>query len=125
MYYPPVIRASGSLGFGSKAGSISNEVDEGKKSPNKALPTANISPEAVEQFKDAKKAANTTYEVARDAYLPPVAPIEPPNEKEVSHSIEIVLATLPIPFKEDLKGKGPASTTTSSTSLQRLKRISL
>ena len=60
MYYPPVIRASGFLGFGSKAGSVSNEADEGKKSPNKALPTANISLEAVEQFKDAKKAANTT-----------------------------------------------------------------
>ena len=77
MYYPPAIRASGSSS--SKAGSISEEADEGKESPTKALPTDNISLEVAEQFKDVEKAADTTKEVAYDAYLPPAAPKEPPQ----------------------------------------------
>ena len=42
-------------------------------------------------------------------------PKTPPKEKEASHNMKIVLETLPIPSKEDLKGKGPASTTATST----------
>ena len=47
--------------------------------------------------------------------LPLDAPKEPSKEKKASQNMEIVLVTLPIPSKEDLKGKGPASTTTAST----------
>ncbi|KAK9996384.1 hypothetical protein SO802_021070 [Lithocarpus litseifolius] len=98
MYYPPAIRASGS-----KDDSVSKEVDEGKESPTKALPTANISPEEAEQSEDIEKAVDTTKEVAHDAHLPLVAPKDPPKEKEASHNMEIVLTTLPIPTKKDLK----------------------
>ena len=110
MYYPLAIRASGS-----KADSISEEADEGKESPTKTLPTANISPNAAEQSEDSKKATDTTNEVAQDAHLPPDTPKEPSKEKKASHNMKIMLATLPIPFKEDLKGKGPTSITVAST----------
>ena len=113
VYYPPAICALGSSG--SKADLVSKEANEGKESPTKALPTANISPEVAKQSEDAKMAANTTKEVAHDVHLPPAAPKDPLKEKEASYNMEIVLATLPIPFKEDLKGKGPSSTTTAST----------
>ena len=113
VYYPSAICASGSLS--SKADSVSKEADEGKKNPTKALPTANISPKAVEQSEDARKLADTTKEVAHDAHLPSATPKNPFKEKEASYNMEIILTTLPIPSKEDLKGKGPASTTTAST----------
>jgi len=113
VYHPSAIRVLGSSG--SKADSVSKEANEGKESPTKALPTANISPEAAKQSKDAKMVADTTKEVAHDAHLPPAAPKDPFKEKEASHNMEIVLATLPIPSKEDLKGEGPTSTTTAST----------
>ena len=110
MYYPLAIRASGS-----KADSIFEEADEGKESPTKTLPISNISPNVAEQSEDSKKATDTTKEVAQDAHLPPDAPKEPSKEKKASHNMKIMLATLPIPFKEDLKGKGPASTIAAST----------
>ena len=113
VYYPSAICASGSLS--SKADSVSKEADEGKENPTKALPIANISPKAVEQSEDARKVADTTKEVAHDAHLPSAAPKDPFKEKEASHNMEIVLTTLPIPSKEDLKVKGPESTTVVST----------
>ena len=113
VYYPSAICASGSLS--SKADSVSKEADEGKENPTKTLPIANILPKVVEQSEDARKAVATTKEVAYDAHLPLAAPKDPSKEKEASHNMEIVLTTLPIPSKEDLKGKGPASTTAAST----------
>jgi len=53
--------------------------------------------------------------MAHDAALPPVAPKNPLKEKEAFQSMEIVLATLPIPSKEDPKGKSQVSTTVAST----------
>ena len=43
VYYPPAIRTSGS-----KVDPVSKEVDEGKETPTKARPTANISLEVAE-----------------------------------------------------------------------------
>jgi len=54
-------------------------------------------------------------EVVQDVALPPVASKEPLKEKEASQSMELVLATLPIPPKEDLKSKAQMSTTAAST----------
>ena len=76
--YPPTIRASGS-----KVDSVSKEADEGKESPTKALPTANICPEAAEQSEDTEKAADTTKEVAYDAHLPPAPLKTPPRRKRL------------------------------------------
>ena len=114
VYYPPqAIRNSSSSG--SKANPVSSRIDEGKESPTKALPSTNISSKDVKPSEDAKKVADLTKEAARDAALPLVAPKDSSKDKEVSQSMEIMLATLPIPSKEELQGKGQASTTTAST----------
>ena len=104
VYYPQVIRSSGSSG--SKANLASSGIDKGKESPTKALPTTNISSKEAKPSEDAKKVADSTNEVARDVALPPVAPKDFSREKETSQSMEIMLATLPIPSKEELQGKG-------------------
>ncbi|KAK9998052.1 hypothetical protein SO802_017655 [Lithocarpus litseifolius] len=62
-------------------------------------------PKEVEQFEVFEKVADLAKEVADDANLPLAAPKDPSKEKEAFHNMEIVLATLPIPTKEDLKGK--------------------
>ena len=54
-------------------------------------------------------------EVAHDAIQPSAGPKDQSKEKEASHNMEIVLATLPTLTKKDLKSKGPASSTTAST----------
>ena len=41
-----------------------------------------------------------------DAIKPPAAPQDLPQEKEAPPRMEIVLATLPVLVKGDLKGKG-------------------
>nr|POF10025.1 hypothetical protein CFP56_46373 [Quercus suber] len=113
MYYPPAICISGSSG--SKVDLISLEVDKGKANPSKAPPIANISSKEAGQAEDTKKLGDTTKEMAYDVAMPPVAPKDPSKEKETSQGMEVMLETLPIPPKEDLKGQGQASTTTAST----------
>ena len=56
-----------------------------------------------------------TKEVAHDAILPPVDPKDQSKENEAPHNMEIVLATLPIPTKEDPKSKGLASSMVALT----------
>ena len=53
--------------------------------------------------------------MAHDATLPSIALKDPPKEKEASHNMEIMLETLPIPTKEDLKDEGQAPFMTAST----------
>ena len=48
------------------------------------------------------------------AAKPPALPKDPSKGKEAFKNLEIVLATLLVPAKEDPKGKGPASTTTKT-----------
>ena len=113
VYYPPAIRASGSSS--SKADIASKEADGGKESPVKVLPSVNIPSKEAEQLEVVKKEVDITKELAYDATQFLVAPKDPSKEKAASHNMEIVLATFPIPTKEDLKGKGQASSTAAST----------
>ena len=53
--------------------------------------------------------------MVQGADLPPVAPKDPSKEKEASQSMELVLATLPVPLKEDPKGKAQVSSTAATT----------
>ena len=53
--------------------------------------------------------------MADNANLPPTAPKEPSKEKKASHIMEIVLATLLIPTKDDLWGKAQASSMAAFT----------
>ena len=46
-----------------------------------------------------------------DATKPLVTPKDPSKGRETPQHLEIVLATLPMPAKEDSKGKGSTSTT--------------
>ena len=110
VYYLLAIRAQGS-----KVDTASKEADEGKESPTKALPTANIPPKEAKQSEVAEKVADLAKEVADDANLPPTAPKEPSKEKKASHIMEIVLTTLLIPTKDDLRGKAQASSMAAFT----------
>ena len=56
-----------------------------------------------------EKEEDTTKGVAPDATKPPTIPQDPSKEKEVPLRMEIVLATLLVPTKGDLKGKGQES----------------
>ena len=112
-YYSLAIHASSSLG--SKADTASKEADAGKESQAKALPSVHSPSKEATLLEVVEKPAEVTKEVAHDAIQPPTAPKNQSKENEVSHNLEIVLATLPIPTKEDLKGKGPTSSTVAST----------
>ena len=83
-------------------------------SPAKAPSSSNSPPKEVEQVKAAEKEKDTTKGVALEATKPPAAPKDPSKDKEVTQSLEIVLATLPIPTREDSKSKGPVSTTAAT-----------
>ena len=107
VYYPPAIRLSGFSG--SKAASVSSEAGKGQGSPLKAPPTTNTSSE------DTAKIGDINKEVVQGADLPPAAPKDPPKEKGAFQSMELVLATLPVPLKEDPKGKAQVSSTAATT----------
>ncbi|KAK9998051.1 hypothetical protein SO802_017654 [Lithocarpus litseifolius] len=113
VYYPPAI--CGLRTSGSKADTATKDANEGKENPTKVLPTANIPPKEAEQSEVVEKAADSTKEVANDANLPPATPKDPSKEKEASHNIEILLETLLIPTKEDLKGNAQASSMVAFT----------
>ena len=66
-------------------------------------------PEGVE------KPAEVTKEMAHDAILPPADPKDLSKENEAPYNMKIILATLPIPTKEDPKGKGLASSMAAIT----------
>ena len=107
LYYPPTICAPASAS--SKANTPSEVVELEKDSLNKVpLSSGNPLKEA-EQLAVAKKEANTTKGVASDATKPPTAPQDPSKEKEVPPRMEIVLATLQVLAKGDLKGKDQGS----------------
>ena len=113
MYYPPAICTSGSSG--SKADPVFSQAGESQASPSKTLPTVNTSSKEAEHAEDIAKLGDINKEVVQSAVLPPVAPKISSKEKEASQSMELVLATLPIPPKEDPKGKARVSTTAAST----------
>ena len=113
VYYPLAIQVSGSSS--PKANATSKKVDTRKESPAKSLPSVQSSSKEVELPKGAENPAKVTKEVAHDAILPPADPKDPSKEKEAPHNMEIVLATLPIPTKEDPKGKDLASFTVAIT----------
>ena len=52
--------------------------------------------------------------MAPEAPKPPAGPKDSSKEEGVSQSKEIDLVTFPVPTKEDSKGKGPASTATTT-----------
>ena len=57
--------------------------------------------------------------MVQGADLPPIALKDPSKEKKASQSMELVLATLPIPPKEDPKVKTQVSSTVVTTQLPK------
>ena len=62
-------------------------------------------PKKVKQAEDTTKLGDINKEVVQDAALPQVASKDPLKEKEASQIMELMLATLSIPPKEDPKDK--------------------
>ena len=107
VYYPPAIRTLGSAS--SKVDTSSNVTKLGKGSFAEAPSSSDKPSEEAQQQEVAKNEADANKEVAPDATKPPAAPQDPPKEKEVPFTMEIVLATLPLPVKGDPKSKDSGS----------------
>ena len=75
---------------------------------------ANLSEEA-KQPRAIEKEKNANQGVAPDAMKPPTPTQDPPIEKEASKTMEIILASLPLPAKSNLASKGPESSEATST----------
>ena len=98
---------------------MSSEAGEGQGSPPKAPLTANTSSKVAKQAEDTVKIGDINKEVVQGADLPQVAPKDPSKEKEASQSMELVLATLPIPLKEDPNVKAQVSSMAATTQLPK------
>ena len=113
VYYLPAIRPASSAD--SKADPLFLEAGETSGDPPKATPAAKTSLEEVGQAEDILKLEEANKEGAQGFNLPPPAPKDPSKEQEALQSMELVLATLIIPPKEDPKDKAEVSTTVAST----------
>lgn len=115
IYYPPAIRLASSSD--PKADPISLEAGEIQGSQAEASSTANVNTalprtgraEDTLQIEDANKDA------VQGSDLPPAIPGDFSKEKENSKTVELVLATLSMPPKEDPKEKAKESSTAAST----------
>ena len=112
VYYPSTIRAS--IPSSSEVEAALKNLSPSKDASAKAFPSPNSPPKEAKQAGVVEKEKETTKEVAPEAPKPPTAPKDSSKEGRVSRSQEIVLATFPIPTKEDSKGKGPAATTAAT-----------
>lgn len=91
----------------------SKEANTDKKSLANVLSSSGSPPKEAEKPEVTEKGADIAKEVAPDVTQPPAAPTDPFKEIEAPQHMEFILITLPMPTKEDLKGKGPASSTTN------------
>ena len=113
IYYPLAIRPSSSLD--SKANPVSSKAGEIQGSQPEVPPVANTSSGGAEQAEDTTKTGDVNKEIVQGSDPPPMALKDPSKEKETSQSMELVLATLSIPPKEDPKDKAKVSTTIANT----------
>ena len=96
IYYPSAIRLQ------SSSGSTAD--------PPKAPPAVSTTSEGVEQAEGTSKAGEVNTEAVQGSNIPHPTPRDTSKEKETSQSMELVLATLTIPSKEDPKEKTEVST---------------
>ena len=100
-YYPKAICLHSSNN--SKADTSSEVANPEKSGSEKAFPSSSNPPKVVKQPGVNEKEAEVTKGVPPDATKPSVAPQDSIKDNEAS-KMEIVLATLPISAKGDLKG---------------------
>ena len=112
VYYPPTIRApSSSASPDDAAPNITSPIEEASSKD----PLHSGSPQEVAEQADSDKEKEVSKEVAPEMTKPSDMPKDSSKEGVGSQNIELVLATLPIPAKEDLKGKGPTSSAAATT----------
>ena len=103
IYYPFTIHAPSSAS--SKVDTSSDVAELRKGSLAKVPPSSNSPFEKAQQHRVIEKEADANKGVASDATKPPVVSQDPPKEKEVPSTMEVVIATLLLPAKGDLKSK--------------------
>ena len=87
--------------------------------PPKASLAIGTITKGAKQAEDTSKTGEVNREAIQGSELPSPAPRDTSKEKETSQSMELVLATLTIPPKEDPKEKVEVSTTAASTQLPK------
>ena len=117
IYYPLAIRPSSSSG--SQADPVSSEDGEIQVSPSNVPPIANTSSKGVELAEDTSGMGDANKEAVQSTELPPPISNDRPPKKRTSQGMELVLATLAIPSKEDHKDKDHKSTTAANTQLPK------
>ena len=111
VFYPPAIRASGPpSSLSPQAATVSKKADEDKGNPAKIPPSFTSPFKEAKQAKATGKKKKTSKGVVPDTTKPLGTPKDPSKGRETPQHLEIVLATLPMPAKEDSKGKGSTST---------------
>ena len=113
VYYPPAIRPLSSSD--SKANPASSEAGGIQGSLPKVPLVANTPSKRAEQVEDTSKTGEINKDVVQGSGLPLIAPKDPSKEKETSQSMELVLATLTVPPKEDTKDKAKVSSMAANT----------
>ena len=113
-YYPLAIHASGFPNSSSSQGEpTSKKADEARDTWPRFPSSTNLAKEA-EQTRATEKEKGTSKGVVLETTKPSAAPKDISKGREALHNLEIVLATIPIPTKEDPKGKGLASNVTEA-----------
>ena len=114
VYYPLAIRAP--VPPGSRTNTASEVAKVGKDSAIH-VPTFFDNPSGeAEQSGATKKENNANQGVVPDAMKPPIVTQDPPAEKETPKTMEIFLASLPLPIKVDLTSKGTEASEAASIS---------
>ena len=113
VYYPPAIRAPDFST--SQDDAEPKDLSSIQEIPAQDLPPPNSPPKGVEQADTTVKEKENTKEVTPEATKPPTAPKDSSKGGVVSQSHELVLATFPIPTKEESKVKGPTSSAAAPT----------
>ena len=98
---------------------MSSEVGEIQGNPSKIPPAANTSSKGAELAEDASGTRDANKEAVQSTELPPPIPKDCPPKKRTSQGMELVLATLAIPPKEDHKDKDHKSTMAANTQLPK------
>ena len=113
VYYSPAIHLTSSSD--SKADLSPSKAGEVQGSPLKAPPVADTSSKGREQAEDTTKAGDVNEGPVQGTNLAPNVLGDSLKEKETSQSMELVLATLAIPLKVDLKDKVQVPPTAADT----------
>ena len=113
VYYPPAIRVSGSLASPDDvAPNVASPIEE---TLSKDPLHSNSPQEVAEQAGPADKEKEVFKEVTLEMTKPSNTPKDSSKEGVGSQNIELVLVTLPIPTKEDPKGKSSRSSKTATS----------